>query len=65
MQTIEEKFQLIKEELLNWGITDSLSVAVGDEDMVLNLLRQDGIDKVYLDEEGGLVVEFPEEFEDQ
>jgi UPF0288 family protein (methanogenesis marker protein 3) len=56
-----ELLEEITAELAKWGIHRMPAILVGDEPMVLNMLQQPDISAVTIDDEGGIVVEFPED----
>jgi hypothetical protein len=49
--------QQIRARLEHFGITESVYIEKEVEEIILNALNADDVERVYLDEEGGLVIE--------
>lgn len=58
MQTIDEQ---ISAKLSEYGIVDYPEIEPEGKEMVLTALSQDDIWRVFVDEEGALVIEYNEE----
>lgn len=53
-----EQQEELRAHLRSWGIPDSFLVEDEAEGMLLMALKQEGINRVYIDDEGGIVVDY-------
>jgi hypothetical protein len=51
----------IRVELVKRGITQKVDIEEEAEELILNTLMRDDIDKVYVEEDGALIIEYLEE----
>lgn len=53
-----ENIKELRELLKFWHIPEDFEIEEEAEEMLLNALKQDGINNVFIDEEGGLVIDY-------
>ena len=47
--------------LRTYGINEQIAIDDGAEELLINALNQEGIEAVFIDEEGALVIDYGEE----
>ena len=53
----EEIYDILK----TYNITEEIIIDDGAEELIINALKQEGIESVFIDEEGGLVIDYGNE----